>query len=95
MGDIHTVMLSPEARKCLRKVPRHVVDKVLSWVLSVETKGIREVRKIPGFHDEPLHGNRDGQRSIRLTRSYRAIYVEVNDKTLEFIRIEEIHKHEY
>jgi hypothetical protein len=36
-------MLSPEARKCLRKAPRHVVDKVLSWVLSVETKGIREV----------------------------------------------------
>ena len=29
---------------------------------------------VPGYHDEPLKGHRAGQRSIRLSRAYRAIY---------------------
>jgi hypothetical protein len=44
------------------------VDKVLSWVLSVETKGIREVRKIPGFHDDLCDIEKD-RRSVSPARA--------------------------
>jgi Txe/YoeB family toxin of Txe-Axe toxin-antitoxin module len=60
----------------------------------VEEFGIDEVRKIKGFHDEPLKGDRIGQRSIRLNRSYRAIYKESPGK-VEIIIILEVHNHDY
>ena len=41
---------------------------------AVATFGLEEIRKIPGYHDEPLRGDRKGQRSIRLSRLWRAIY---------------------
>lgn len=81
--------------KQLRKLPTFVVDKLNAWVRSVETEGIREVRKIPGYHDEPLKGDRRGQRSIRLTKAYRAIYTESKTGEIEFIIVEEVNKHEY
>ena len=65
------------------------------WAHSVEEDGIRETRKLPGYHDEPLKGDRKGQRSIRLSRAYRAIYVIKSDNRIEFLSIEEVNKHEY
>jgi len=53
------------------------------------------VRKISGYHDEPLHGNRIGQRSIRLNKSYRAIYTELDSGEIHFIEIVEVNKHDY
>ena len=35
--------------------------------------GLEEVRKVPGYHDEPLKGDQAGERSIRLSRSYRCL----------------------
>lgn len=81
--------------KQLRKLPSFVVDKLLAWAKSVELKGLREIRKIPGYHDEPLHGDRKGQRSIRLSKAYRAIYTEAHDGTVNLVVIEEVNKHEY
>ena len=49
----------------------------------------------PGYHDEPLKGVRLGQRSVRLTRAYRAIYVVRDDGTAEVAVVEEVHKHDY
>lgn len=49
---------------------------------------------MPGYHDEPLKGARVGQRSIRLNRAYRAIYVIKNDG-IEFGSVEEVNKHDY
>ena len=51
------------------------------------------MRKVPGYHDEPLRGKRAGQRSVRLSRSYRAIYMEEMDKVL--VKVLEVNKHEY
>ena len=62
--------------------------------MAVEHDGLDEVRKVPGYHDEPLKGDRAGQRSIRLSRSYRAIY-EVKNDAVEFVSVEEVSKHEY
>jgi len=92
---IYRVELSNRARKQLRTVPRHIVENLASWVEDVEERGFEEVRKISGYHDEPLHGNRSGQRSIRLSRAYRAIYRVFNNASIEFVSVEEISKHAY
>lgn len=83
------------ARKQLKKMPRHIVENLASWVDDVETRGLEEVRKIPGYHDEPLHGDRQCQRSIRLSRAYRAIYVVKDESEIEFVSVEEVSKHDY
>ncbi len=92
---IQTVHLSKLARKQLKKMPRHIVENLASWVDDVETRGLDEVRKIPGYHDEPLRGDRQGQRSIRLSRAYRAIYIVDGDGPVSFLSVEEVSKHEY
>lgn len=94
VSAIKFVVLTERAKKDLRAVPTQVLDKFEAWVLSVETIGLEEVRKIPGFHDEPLKGRRQGQRSIRLNRAYRAFYV-VRRGAIEFVSVEDINKHEY
>src|SRR4030042_1117341 len=85
---IYRVVLAPVTQKQLRKAPRHVVVKLQAWVEAVETQGLEEVRKVPGFHDEPLHGKRKGQRSIRLSKAYRAIYKVDSNSEAEFVSIE-------
>ncbi len=92
--DIYDVELSKHAIKDLKKVPQIIIDKLQSWIEAIEIEGLREVRKKPGLHDEPLKGKRAGQRSIRLSRSYRAIYT-VQKGKVKFILIEEINKHDY
>lgn len=84
-----------KVQKQLKKIPDYVVDKLMAWAMSVEMKGLREVRKIPGYHDEPLKGQRKGERSIRLTKGYRAIYIEEHDGTINLVVLEEVNKHEY
>jgi proteic killer suppression protein len=70
---VRRVEISGRAAKQLRKVPRHIQYNLMIWVTAVELDGVEAVRKVPGYHDEPLKGDRTGQRSIRLSRSYRAI----------------------
>ena len=93
--DIFSVVLTRKAQKDLRLAPKYILEKLQLWVDLVESDGLRESRKIKSFHDEPLKGKRIGQRSIRLNRAYRAIYVEKKDKTLEFVEIQEVNKHDY
>ena len=81
--------------KQLDRVPDVIARKFRLWVALVEESGIREVRKCKGFHDEPLKGQRQGQRSIRLSRAYRAIYVEHETGEVELIEVLEVNKHEY
>jgi proteic killer suppression protein len=91
---IFRVEISRLAEKQLRKLPRHIVDNLLIWVAAVEHDGLEAVRKVPGYHDEPLKGDRTGQRSIRLSRAYRAIY-EIKRDTARFVSVEEVSKHDY
>ena len=87
--------INKSAQKDLNKVPAYIREKLLLWVDAVERLGINNVRTIPGFHDEPLQGARKGQRSIRLNKAYRAIYIETEYKELIIISIIEVNKHEY
>jgi proteic killer suppression protein len=88
-------VLFNHVEKQLKKLPEFIVLKLLAWARSVELKGIQEVRKISGYHDEPLKGTRQGQRSIRLSKAYRAIYTEQAAGEVKLIIIEEVNKHEY
>lgn len=76
-------------------MPQQIAAKLRTWVDAVTHNGLEEVRKRPGYHDEPLLGDRRGQRSIRLNRSWRAIYVILSDGRIEFIEVQEVNKHEY
>ena len=81
--------------KQLGRVPDIIACKFRIWVAWVEESGIQEMRKCKGFHDEPLKGKRQGQRSVRLNRAYRAIYVEHETGEVESIEVLEVNKHEY
>lgn len=91
---ITDVVLSDRARKQLFSVPAHVAMKLAAWVEAVQSTGLESVCRSPGYHDEPLKGRRGGQRSIRLSRAYRAIYTIRNGRA-EFVCIEEVSKHDY
>ncbi len=91
---IKHVEFSRDAEKDLKKLPEHIVKKLLLWVNLVSKLGLENARKTPSFHDEPLRGKRKGQRSIRLNKAYRAIYV-IRKEEIEFVLIEEVNKHEY
>ena len=84
-----------KARKQIKRLPVYIKVKLLDWAKAVEADGLRKVRKMKGYHDEPLKGERKGQRSIRLSKAYRAIYREENDGTVNLIIVEEVNKHEY
>jgi proteic killer suppression protein len=91
----YQIELSRTAQKQLRRVPLHIVLKLKAWVSSVHEQGLERVRSIPGFHDELLKGTRSGQRSIRLSRSYRAIYALKPSGSDEMILVLEVTKHVY
>jgi proteic killer suppression protein len=89
------VTVTKFAEKQLRKLPKHIRADLFVWLEAVEETGIREVRKLPGYHDEALKGDRKGQRSVRLTRAYRAIYEEEEGEEVVLIAVLEVNKHDY
>lgn len=95
MKDIFDVKLSTKANKDLKKIPLPIAIKLQAWIDDVGNRGLSEVRKIPGYHDEPLKGNRKGQRSIRLNIAYRAIYTINKAGVINFVEIQEVNKHDY
>lgn len=72
---------------------QEIVRKLQIWPEQVEIMDIIEVRKISGYHDEPLYRERVGQRSVRLSKAYRAFYVEHDNKIT--IKVIEVNKHDY
>lgn len=91
----NSVGWSPRVDKQLARLPVHIQKKFFSWVEFVRSMGLRHARQSLGYHDEPLKGKRFGQRSVRLNKAYRAIYVELNDGRVQCIRVIEVNKHEY
>ena len=79
----------------LHRLPPFILTKLLRWAKMVTVAGMQKVRMIPGLHDEPLKGKRQGQRSIRLNRSWRAIYQESPNGEVTIIEIQDVTKHEY
>ncbi len=89
------VDITKSAEKQLKECPDHIQTKFDYWVDLIMTMGLYEALKYKGFHDEPLKGKRQGQRSTRLSKSYRVIYRQRTDGNYEVIEVIEVNKHEY
>jgi len=90
---MNQVKINKKAQKQIKILPDHILRKLQKWIIDVEIFGIEEIRGVPGYHDEPLRGNRVGQRSIRLSKAYRAFYIEHDDTII--IEVIEVNKHDY
>ena len=95
MAGIYQVTFSKNALRDLKKIPRRLTLKLQAWIEDIEKRGLIEVMKVKGYHDEPLKGKHKGRRSIRISRGYRALYRILDDGSVEFIEVLEVNKHEY
>lgn len=91
----YRVVLSRFALKQIRRIPEHIQMALRAWATTIVREGIRSMRRIPGYHDEPLKGDRLGQRSSRLSRGYRVIYEETESGEVTVITVQEVSKHDY
>lgn len=89
------VQLTKFAEKQITKLPKHIVEALKLWVHMVQSEGVWSVRRRLSYHDESLKGKRAGERSVRLSRSYRAIYIEEDEKEVFILAVQEINKHDY
>lgn len=83
--------------RAIRKglIPMYIIDKFFKWKADVQSLGIQEARKVPGYHDEPVKGSEVGRRSVRLNQAWRLFYLEEETGECHVIAVEEINKHEY
>lgn len=82
-----------DIRKAARKLPPQVVEKYEVWKELIYRHGPEKLREFLGFHDEKLKGEREGERSSRLSLQYRVIYSVENDVVTVFVL--EITPHKY
>lgn len=73
MGTIVELVIK---NKEYNKLPKDIAKKLIAAIKMIEEFGISKLRTIRSFNDEKLIGSRFGQRSFRLNRSWRVIYVE-------------------
>ena len=92
---ITDIQITKQALRDLKRTPQHLHDKFRAWLVAVNKSGLEETRKRSGWHDEPLQGERKGQRSIRLNKQWRAIYVLKQNGQIQFIEVTEVMPHEY
>jgi len=79
--------------KVCRKLPEAVVKKYELWKDIVFRHGPEKLKEFSGFYDEKLKGEREGQRSSRLSLQYRVIYTVERDIVTVFVL--EITPHKY
>lgn len=82
-----------DIRKISHKLPLQVLEKYDLWKQIIVRHGPQQLRELPGFHDEKLRGNREGERSSRLNLQYRVIYSVEQDTVTVFVI--EITPHKY
>lgn len=92
---IRDVRMTKFAHKQFNKLPEHLQHKVLAWIAEVAERGLREVQRSVGLHDEPLKGPRKGERSVRLNRHWRLIYVLRENGIPHIVEIQEFTPHAY
>jgi len=82
------------AEKDLVRTPKALVVKFQKWVDDIEKFGLEEVRKVRGWHDHTLKGDRAGQRAIYLNKKWRAVY-KIEGAEVKTVKVIEVHSHEY
>jgi proteic killer suppression protein len=76
--------------KQLKKIPREIIIRLMRWIRTIEEFGLIEARKVKGYHDEPLKGLRQGQRSVRL-----GLYTHSRTGEINIVTVEEVTPHDY
>ena len=84
-----------KVEKQLKKIPQEIVFRLMRWTRTIQEFGLSEARKVKGYHDEPLKGLRQGQRSVRLGIKWRAIYSLSKTNEFNIIKIAEVTPHDY
>lgn len=79
--------------KIIVKLPLDVVKKYELWKDIVYRHGPDKLREFPGFHDEKLKGELEGNRSSRLNIQYRVIYS--IEKEIVSVYVIDITPHKY
>ena len=88
-----TIREHREVPKAVRRLPVWIVKEYETWKDLVYRHGPEILRQYPGYHDEKLQGARKGQRSSRLSRQYRVIYLV--DRQVITIYVLEVTPHKY
>lgn len=91
------VRTTNRAKKDLKKVPDYISDRFEEWKRSIELDGLAQTSRRPGLHDEPLKGELDGLRSVRLNSAYRVIYRISEDEAIEieYVEVRRVTNHVY
>lgn len=79
--------------KTCERLPPMVARKYELWKSIVNRNGPEKLREFPGFHDEKLKGDRNGQRSSRLSLQHRVIYSVERERVAVYVI--EITPHKY
>lgn len=84
----YKIQHSHEVTKLLSKnrLPTSVKEKFAKWTNEVESKGLDEVKKISGYHDEPII-SQAGRRSVRMSDGYRVCYEMIIENGLTLLKI--------
>lgn len=90
-----TVTITKKAQKDLRKIPKYILIQLDLWVEVIETEGYKAMQKIKGYNDHALVGDRNGQRSSYLSRSWRVIYTLDDKRNSIQIEVLEVNHHDY
>jgi proteic killer suppression protein len=89
-----TIQLTEKFKKQIKKVPSFIVDAAQVWIDSVNEIGLDKTNELPGYRAHHLKGERKGERSVSLNKSYRIIYT-VENGEVQIVRLQEINKHKY
>jgi toxin HigB-1 len=89
------VILSKAAKKDLKYIPKHILVLLDLWIEIIESEGLTAMQKINGYRDHALVGDRLGQRSSSLTRSWRVIYFVETESKLVKVEVLEVNHHDY
>lgn len=89
------VLISRNAEKDLRWVPNHIRVLFDAWVETIEFDGLVEMQKLKGYRDHALKGNRKGQRSSSISRSWRVIYQLDERRNVVTVEVLEVNHHDY
>jgi proteic killer suppression protein len=88
-----TILEHRSIAKACPTLPPQVLKKYEIWKDIVFRHGPEKLREFPGFNDEKLRGDREGQRSSRLNIQYRVIYAV--EEPIVTVRVLGITPHEY
>lgn len=69
--DVH---IDTRALKALEGAPLQVRQKYTVWLAIITHEGLKGIRLVRGFRDEPLKGEWKGHRASRLSDQWRLIY---------------------